>query len=136
MWSMVEAEIQVKMKWVELLDWHERDSDSSGCRRGGGSVVHQYWQGLRGYRQAEEEESAQLQEGWGSLKVGLCRQARALCEVRAVELISIITEPVEKRTAVRILSETVKINMLNAEVLIGKTTSLWRRVFTQLVLEM
>lgn len=54
-----------------------------------------------------------------------------LCEERAVELISIITESVEKRTAVR----TVKINVLNAEVLIGESTLLWRRVFMQLVLE-
>lgn len=49
---MIEAEIQIEMKQVELLDWHERDSDSSGCR-GGGGVVHQHWQGLRSCRQAE-----------------------------------------------------------------------------------
>lgn len=29
MWSMVEAEIQTKMKRVELLDWHERDPQAA-----------------------------------------------------------------------------------------------------------
>lgn len=36
----------------------------------------------------------------------------------------------------RILSETVKINTFNAEVLVGENTLLWGRMFTQLVLEM
>lgn len=36
----------------------------------------------------------------------------------------------------RILSETVKINMLNAEVMVGETALLWRRMFIQLVIEM